>query len=870
MANRYWVGGTGTWDTTSTTNWSATTGGTAGASVPTAADSVFFDQAATYTVTLTGALTCLDITTSGATGTATFAGAGSLAISGSMTLKLLTSWNTGPLTFNSTTTGKTITTNGITISSSMTFNGVGGGWTLGSALNINSGLTITAGDLNTSASNFAITCLTLSATSASTSSLTLNASTVTISFPTALSLTGTGFTLNAGTSTINLTSGTGITFNSKGLTFYNVAFTVSSPGRSHTISGVNTFNNLSFPATATAGVLEVIFSANQTINGTFTGSGGSAPGRIFYRSDILGTARTLTRPSPTTLTNCDFRDITAATSAITATGGGDCGGNTNITGFPAAKTVYWNLTGTQSWNATAWATTSGGIPAVANYPLAQDTAVFDNLGAATIINFAIQGCNVGTINMSARTTAMTLNTSNPAPNVYGSWLNGTGVTLGSAVVAIPFVGRGGVQTITGNGVTFNQLIDANNIGGTVRLLSVLTSTKNFSLTNGTLDLNNFQLTVDSFSSNNSNTRSIVFGTGNITINTAAAGTVLDMTTMTGFTFTGTSNFIVSPTYSSTGAIQTSVGSVGATSSNAVNVTFTGSAYNAYPRSNGYRNLTYSSFTGYTDQQNTTLGFYGNLILAATMSSFIVTGLYFLGSGSVTTNGVTINAPIFVNSVGGTIQLSDNLTMGSTRTLNHTDGTLNLNGKTLTVGTSYVTQTGTKNLTFNGGTLVCTGTTQAFHNFRPIGFTITAGIGVGKISMTSASPKTFIGASFTFNCNLSNDGAGDLTITGTNVFTTLSNTGQNSTIILPSGVTTTLANININGDGITNSLVGLNSSTAGTQATVSLPSGYTTLNFISLRDINFTGGCIWDVDTNCFIISNVSGTNAPYAKGFIGF
>ena len=62
MANRYWVGGTGTWNTTSTTNWSASSGGASGASVPTAADSVFFDQAGTYTVTLTGALTCLDFT----------------------------------------------------------------------------------------------------------------------------------------------------------------------------------------------------------------------------------------------------------------------------------------------------------------------------------------------------------------------------------------------------------------------------------------------------------------------------------------------------------------------------------------------------------------------------------------------------------------------------------------------------------------------------------------------------------------------------------------------------------------------------------------------------------------------------------------
>ncbi len=48
MADRYWVGGTGTWNSTSTTNWSASSGGASGASVPTAADNVFFDAGSDY------------------------------------------------------------------------------------------------------------------------------------------------------------------------------------------------------------------------------------------------------------------------------------------------------------------------------------------------------------------------------------------------------------------------------------------------------------------------------------------------------------------------------------------------------------------------------------------------------------------------------------------------------------------------------------------------------------------------------------------------------------------------------------------------------------------------------------------------------
>src|SRR5512137_302007 len=111
MADRYWVGGTGIWNTTSTTNWSATSGGPSGASVPTAADSVFFDQAGTYTVTMTGAIACLDFNVTD--GAVTFTGLGTPTISGSMNIANVTpTWTaTGLITFNATTSGKTITPN---------------------------------------------------------------------------------------------------------------------------------------------------------------------------------------------------------------------------------------------------------------------------------------------------------------------------------------------------------------------------------------------------------------------------------------------------------------------------------------------------------------------------------------------------------------------------------------------------------------------------------------------------------------------------------------------------------------------------------------------------------------------------------------
>ena len=89
MADRYWVGGTGTWNTSSTTNWSASSGGSSGASVPVYGDNVFFNQASTYTVTMTGALACGNITVSA--GVVTFQNGTSptLRIAGSMSLTCL-------------------------------------------------------------------------------------------------------------------------------------------------------------------------------------------------------------------------------------------------------------------------------------------------------------------------------------------------------------------------------------------------------------------------------------------------------------------------------------------------------------------------------------------------------------------------------------------------------------------------------------------------------------------------------------------------------------------------------------------------------------------------------------------------------------
>jgi hypothetical protein len=117
MADRYWVsGGTGNYN--STTNWSDTSGGASGASVPTSTDAVFFDtNSGTGTVTVTSGAEALSFDATGFGGT---------ILINNITLTLYGDITLGSTTTYSTTTGTpvirinspgttTLTSNGNTI-----------------------------------------------------------------------------------------------------------------------------------------------------------------------------------------------------------------------------------------------------------------------------------------------------------------------------------------------------------------------------------------------------------------------------------------------------------------------------------------------------------------------------------------------------------------------------------------------------------------------------------------------------------------------------------------------------------------------------------------------------------------------------------
>jgi hypothetical protein len=786
MADRFWVGGNGNWDATTTTNWSDTSGGAGGASAPTSADDVYFDAGSdaggAFTVTIGTGAVCRDITASSLDFVMTLAGSAAWAISGSLTFPAtnLTRTYTGAITFNATTTGKTITTNGVQpTTGAITFNGIGGEWTLGSALTTGGAITLTNGTLDVSASNFTITCT---------------------------SWTKTGGTLNEQLGTFSLSAASS-TFAGGTDTYYNVTFTNEAAG-THTITGANTFNNLTFTSLAATGIRNISVNANQTINGTLTfGTANTAIRRMFVRSDVVGTPRTITAATVATLADVDFRDIVGAgLGTWSGTRLGNCGGNTGIT-FDAGKDVYWTGTIGGQTTSALWALTAGGTPDANNFPLAQDTAIFDDTIQATrTLNNTDGNFNFGTFDFSAVTNAIFWQIASSL-SFYGDIILSNSVTpITSAFIA--FSGASN-QTVTSAGRTFTQNIAINKPAGTSFILGdALTSNLGFTLGQGTLDLNNFDLTCLTFISNNTNTRSIAFGTGKIVV-TGNATTVLAINNATNFTYTGSGIFEFN--YS---------GSTG--TRNIFYASFTGQSENNSPVINitngtDIVSLVFAktlNFTGFSGTLSTdTLFIYKDITLSSGMTFSSTTNqinfLGTLGTQTITTNGKLLDRNLTKNAAS-TLELQDNLTIGSTRTLTHEAGTIDLNDNTLTTGVYSATGSDARSIDFGTGTLAVGG------NFTASGSNYTT-TGTGSISMTSASGKTFAGGGFTYPI-LNQGGAGTLTITGANTFNNITNTNATaSTITFPASTVTRVLNMKLKGN-ISN-LVSMRSSIDGTTYTI---------------------------------------------------
>lgn len=544
---------------------------------------------------------------------------------------------------------------------------------------------------------------------------------------------------------------------------------------------------------------------------------------------------------------------------------------------------YW-VGGASSWNTTNtlnWATTSGGAGG-ASVPTAADSVFFDS-NSGSFVGMAVSSavCLDLTISVSGGTF---LGGATPSITISGSLFLASNTTFSSAI-SFTFNATSTGKTITSNGNTIGGTVAFSGTGGGWSLQDDFATSSTMTFTAGTLNLNNFNVTCLTFSWTSSTARTLTSGTGQFNV-TGNAQQVLGLGTVTNLTLTTTPTFNL--TYSgATGTRSIGMVTTGASETTVPNINITAGTDTFSIGTNSGGVLGTLNFTGFSGTwaaftTNSPQIIYGSLITSATMTiPTTANALQFsstTGTKTLNSNGQTWELSITINGVGGTLQLASAITFGATRVLTHTNGTLDLNGKTLNLGTAagaYTTATGTKNITFNGGTIIVPGTnTTAFNNAVPTNFTTTAGAGGnGTISFTGATAKTFITGGSTYAATINQGGAGALTISGGSAtFASISTTSVPSTISFPTASATNVTNFTATGTA--GNLLTLKSNTGGTTATINYTGlSYVNVNYLSVTDIAFTPAATttgtvpyrWYIGSG----SSVSNTTGYYLNSYAG-
>jgi hypothetical protein len=186
-----------------------------------------------------------------------------------------------------------------------------------------------------------------------------------------------------------------------------------------TVTDNATCADLTFTPVAVDGVTNFLVGNNFVIAGTFSTSGTQGNRRGFFRSSTIGLTRDMQIATIGTVTDVNFRDIriTGTGGTLTGTRIGDERGNFGIT-FSTPKNCY--RIGTGNWSDNQWSDTSGGSPNTDFFPLPQDTAVFDESTASGTHTMNAVIAYAGAVDMSARTSALTLSRAT-GYFIYGNW-----------------------------------------------------------------------------------------------------------------------------------------------------------------------------------------------------------------------------------------------------------------------------------------------------------------------------------------------------------------------------------------------------------------------------------------------------------------
>jgi hypothetical protein len=432
------------------------------------------------------------------------------------------------------------------------------------------------------------------------------------------------------------------------------------------------------------------------------------------------------------------------------------------------------------------------------------------------------------------------------------------------------------------------------------------------------------------------TGTLAFGTNTISLN--STGTIF--TGATTMTVTGTPLIICT----NNSATSRTIAPGAVTEANSISFRITAGTGGLTTSTGSYRDLDFTDGTNPTGFAGALGGaaptIYGNFKASTGMiqnaSTSAITFSATSGTKTINTAGVTFDRPFTFDGVGGTFQLASALTSGTARTCTLTNGTLDLNSYTLTIGIFTGTGSGVRSLITNSVPIVITGNSAIVVNFGTTinmtvdvaptfnltysGATGTRTISVGATNNLPVAPNITVTAgsdivttggtttvrNLTFNSGFTGtfgngtrniygnltlvsgmatpssgslvttfNGVGSQTITtagltlgfpitfngvgGTWTCTDALNidtntlTMTNGTLKLKAGATSTVGSLATTGTNMKY----LQSSTAGTQATISAASGTINVSYLTIQDINATGGATF----NAFLTNqNINGGN----------
>ena len=492
MAPRYFVNGgvDSNWGTTG--NWSGTSGGAGGSSVPTASDDVFLDASSPNCTVNTSARVALTLNFTGYTNTITMSQ--QITVSGSVTLvAAMTISGSGALLVNATAT---LTSNGKTWPNAMTMTGTAtytwaDNWAI-SGLFTTGSITLTT----THTGAFTITMGAGMSIGGTFPTIAVSGSSPTFSFA------GTGsWTQPSGATfrpNVTFTSGT-ITLPANALlysagTITYVGGTMVTTGNVLTMTAATTLNTagMTWNSISTSGSTTITISADVLYSGTLTNGSGSSNIVWTGAFNIRHTGSSGGYTMGTTNTSSGTGNfVMEGTGNITGTsaGGGKTHNNftVNTAGTYTFVTAWGYGVGTFTWTA---GTSAGNVPLVVNsgtttvFTGTQDilwsTISINNTGATTVTLSDSLKCS-GLCTVGATTNPYTIN----GGNIYAAGGFRFGCTTGT-MVGTTTINLTGTGTVDAPSVTTGRCLSKlvlNAPGGTITIDGTSTTVPFWDLSN---------------------------------------------------------------------------------------------------------------------------------------------------------------------------------------------------------------------------------------------------------------------------------------------------------------------------------------------------------------------------------------------------